>query len=131
MSNDHGQWFQRRKVLTIKRAIQQCSFIKSLDRPLFTHPRSLLVILIKELSFNTLSRDFKLLEFEKPDSAQSTACCNVDLTHLVIFLTGYRSKFDRIFSYNFPFTDCFWSMCPICAKIKSCTNIHHNEPDEP
>ena len=75
------------------------------------------MILIKELNFNPSVRDIQLVvdpNLQKSDSAQSAACCNVDLTHLVIFLTGYRSKFDRIFSYNFPFTDCFWSMCPIC-----------------
>ena len=55
-------------------------------------------------------------------------CCNVDSTHLVIFLTGSRSKFDRIFWYNFPVSDCFWSMCSISMSylpILQKTSIAH------
>ena len=60
-------------------------------------------------------------------------CCNVDLTHLVIFLTGSRSKFDRIFWYNFPVSDCFgacalfqWAICLFYKK-----QVLHTDQYEP
>ena len=98
-------------------------FIYNVSRSSLIHsPKVTVNDFDKGINFQSLARDIQLVidpNLQKSDSAQSAACFNVDLTHLVIFLTGYRSKFDRIFSYNFPFTDCFWSIRPICRLKKT------------